>query len=91
VDKPKALFRRFKRLGVYEWSDVFKTAGNDLDTNVMAIRFHDTELLRPVKWNVFQEVLKANNVRTNLESPISISSKVFEEIYALAFDSPQVC
>lgn len=91
VDKPKALFRRFKRLGVYEWSDVFKTAGNDLDANVMAIRFHDTELLRPVKWDVFQDVLKANYVRTNLESPISISSKVFEEIYALAFDSPQVC
>ncbi len=91
VDKPKALFRRFKRLGVYEWSEVFKTAGNDLDTNVMAIRFHDTELLRPVKWDVFQEVLKANSVRTNLESPVKISSKVFEEIYALAFDPPQVC
>lgn len=91
VDKPKALFRRFKRLGVYEWSDVFKTAGNDLDANVMAIRFHDTELLRPVKWDIFQEVLRANNVRTNLESPVSISSQVFEEIHALAFDPPQVC
>lgn len=91
VDKPKAVFRRFQRLGVYEWSDVFTTAGNDLDKRVMAIRFHDTELLRPVKWDAFQKVLKANNVRTNLESPVSISSKVFEEIYALAFDSPQVC
>ncbi len=91
VDTPKAVFRRFQRLGVYEWPDVFKTAGNDLEKNVMAIRFHDTELLRPVKWDAFQEVLRANNVRTNLESPVSISSKVFEEIYALAFDPPQVC
>ena len=52
----------------------------------MAIRFHDTELLKPVKWDAFQKVLLENNTRTNLESPVSITSKAFEEIYALAFD-----
>ncbi len=88
VDKPKTLFRRFKRLGVYEWSDVFETAKHSLDTDIMAIRFHDTELIHPVPWDTFQEVLRRNGINTNLESPISITSQAFEEIYALALNSP---
>lgn len=88
VDKPKNLFRRFQRLGVYEWSDVFETARKDLETDVMAIRFDDTELLNPVKWDSFQSVLQSHTILTNLESPISITSQAFEEIYALAFNSP---
>lgn len=88
VDKPKNLFRRFQRLGVYEWSDVFETARRDLETDVMAIRFHDTELLNPVKWDSFQSVLQSCNILTNLESPVSITSQAFEEIYALAFNTP---
>ncbi len=88
VDKPKPLFRRFKRLGVYEWSDVFETAKHSLDNDIMAIRFHDTELTHPVPWDTFQEVLKRNRINTNLESPTSITSQAFEEIYALALHSP---
>ncbi len=44
VDKPKELFRRFRRLGVYEWRDVFKKSGNDLEKLMMTLRFSDTEL-----------------------------------------------
>ena len=84
IDKPKALFHRFKRLGVYEWSHVFETAKRDLQSNIMAIRIHDTELLHPVSWDVFQEVLQRHNIKTNIESPVRITTKAFEEIYALA-------
>ena len=90
VDKPKALFHRFKRLGVYEWSHVFETAKRDLQNDVMAIRFHDTELLRPISWDVFQEVLQRHKIKTNIESPVRITTKAFEEIYALALHPPTV-
>lgn len=91
IDNPKPLFRRFKRLGVYEWDDVFETAKSELENDVMAIRFHDTELIHPVPWDVFQEVLKRHGINTNLESPASISAQAFEEIYALALNSPTLC
>lgn len=90
IDKPKALFRRFKRLGVYEWSHVLETAKRDLQNDVMAIRFHDTELLRPVSWNIFQEILLRHSIKTNIESPVRITTKAFEEIYALALNPPSV-
>lgn len=87
IGKPKPLFKRFQRLGVYAWADVFKTARKDLERSIMAVRFHDTELLAPVAWDTFQEVLKRHNIRTNLESPARIPPVVFNEIYALAINS----
>ena len=90
VGKPKPLYKRFQRLGVYEWSDVFETAKGDTERNVLAVRFHDTELLQPVEWDTFQSILKENGVRTNLESPARIPANVFHEIYTLALNSPEI-
>ena len=90
VGKPKPLFKQFQRLGVYEWADVKETAGQDLERDIMAVRFHDTELLKPIAWETFQEILRRNNIRTQLESPARIPSSVFNEIYALALDPPAV-
>jgi predicted nucleic acid-binding protein/ribosomal protein S18 acetylase RimI-like enzyme len=85
VGPAKRLFRQFQRLGVYEWADVLATANGDANAEIMAIRFHDTELLRPITWDAFQLILRKHGVRTNLESPVTISSEVFSEVYALAF------
>jgi hypothetical protein len=90
VGKPKPMFRRFQRLGVYEWRDVIETARGDIENNIMAIRFHDTELLNPVEWDVFQGILKEHGVKTNLESPIRIPPAVFQAIYTLALDPSPV-
>jgi predicted nucleic acid-binding protein len=91
IGKPKPLFKRFQRLGVYEWADVLGTAKKDFERDIMAVRFHDTELLRPVAWDTFQGILKRNGIRTNLESPVRISATVFNEIYALALNSSALC
>jgi hypothetical protein len=53
IGTPKLLFRRFGRLGVYKWRKVVETAGG-LNRKLMAFRFDDTELLRPVPWNEVQ-------------------------------------
>lgn len=90
IGKPKSLFKRFQRLGVYEWADVLGTARKDFERDIMAVRFQDTELLRPVEWDTFQCILKRHEIRTNLESPVRISATVFNEIYALALDSSSI-
>lgn len=84
---PKALFSRFRRLGVYEWPDVLETADGKLDGEIEAFRFDDTELLRPVPWAQFQAILTLHGICNHqLQSPLRISSDAFGEIYAAALD-----
>ena len=78
VGKPKDLFRRFQRLGIYDWSNVYEVAGK-LDNDIMAIRFRDTEMLNnPIPLNKLQQILGQN---APIQSPRRISNQVFERIY----------
>lgn len=88
--KPKPLFKRHRHLGVYEWADVLETAGN-VDRDVMVFRFDDTELLRPISWAKFQQILRSHGISTQLQSPAAISKAAFGDLYAATFDPSQVC
>jgi len=78
VEKPKELFRRFRRLGVYQWRDVYKKADNDVDKPLMALRFSDTELFqKPVHRDWFRKV----GIKSNLQSPVAITKEQFASIY----------
>jgi hypothetical protein len=90
IDKPKALYSRFKRLGVYEWKDVLRTANGNLDREIMGFRFDDSELLRPVAWSTFQKILRSNGFTNNIQSPVEIPPSVFGEVYAAGFDSSKI-
>ena len=80
IGPAKAVYRRFKRLGVYEWRHVIKTAKNDPDGDVMALRFTRTELLpNCIQFNRIQELLQDRN--NQLISPIAITPDEFEAIY----------
>ncbi len=82
IDKPKSLYSRFRRLGIYEWRQVYETAGNNVENEIMAIKFSHTELFdTPVSWSDMQMILKNRGVKTTLESPISVDPGVFIEIY----------
>ncbi len=78
VGKPKELFGRFRRLGIYQWADVLRTARNDMDRDIMALRFSDTELFQaPVARSEFRKL----GIKSNLQSPVSISDDQFSTIY----------
>lgn len=82
IGKPKDLFKKFRRLGVYQWKNVFDTAKNNLDQEIMAVTFSDTHLLeQSLKWKVFQETLTRHSIKTNLQSPVAIGTGVFNELY----------
>jgi ribosomal protein S18 acetylase RimI-like enzyme/predicted nucleic acid-binding protein len=91
MDCPKPLFKRFQRLGVYEWRNVFETAGRNIEQPIMAFRFDDSELLRPMAWERFQEILEKHDNSHPLQSPAEISPQAFGEIYVASLDSPKVC
>ena len=82
IGKPKKLFKQFEDLGIYEWSDIAKTAGDK--ENIMAFIFSDTEL--------FEKNISLKRIETIFSdferkkfmplSPIKISQKTFLSIYA---------
>lgn len=83
---PKELYRRFRRLGIYAWSQVVETAGGDLDEVINALRFTDTELFgSPIPF------VEANNIleqfgrpRNQFQGPVQITSDLFMFMYKAA-------
>lgn len=82
VDKPKNLFRLFKRLGIYEWKHVFETAKSNIENDIMAIRFSHTQLFnQPVSLEKLKEIFENQKCSLVLQSPLSIPKEIFTEIY----------
>lgn len=84
VAKPKDAYRRFQRLGVYRWDDVFEIAEQNLDNDVMAFQFSATELFsRPIHWDSAREVLQRHGHKARIQSPVKITEACFLELYQL--------
>lgn len=87
VGPPKVLHSRFRRLGVYEWSHVLATAEQDLNRNIMAFRFDDTEIIDRVPLPDIKKVLEANGIGdNNMVGPFAISAGAFGELYTVPLD-----
>lgn len=83
MGRPKDLFRRFKRLGVYEWKHVLDTAGS-IDKHLMALEFCNTELFcKTISWNDTQAILQAHGISSTFQSPTRIPEEAFLEIYQI--------
>ncbi|NEO32804.1 MAG: GNAT family N-acetyltransferase [Symploca sp. SIO3C6] len=81
IGKSKELYRRFQRLGVYNESNV-ENVRKDINGNIMAIRFSDTELFnRPIDFQKLQQVLNKNNLL--IVSPNKINNESFIKLYNL--------
>lgn len=78
LGKPKELFRRFQRLGVYEWKDVYGAANNDITTDLVAFRFRMTERF---KVPVNMTTLASLDIRGPFMSPRRITEAQFAAIY----------
>lgn len=78
VGPATVLFREHEHLGVFIWENVRDLVDRDAHAPVMAFRFADTELFRcPIP---LIDAKKAG-LRSNLQSPTSISDELFATIY----------
>lgn len=81
IGKPKELYRRFRDLGIYEEKNVFDVADNNLEKDIMALRFSDTELFNKfIPLTKIQEVLCS---QSTMQGTCYISAKNFAKIYTL--------
>ena len=86
LDRPKELFRRFRRYGAFEWRDLFETCGGDVSQEVMALLFSHTFPLRrrvPLDeiWSVFDE----DGVGRSLQSPRKLEPGTFRKLLNLGY------
>ena len=82
VEKPKIVFNLFKRLGIYEWQDVYKTANQNINNEIMAIKFSHTQLFsNPVENERIKKIAEDNNHNLQVFSPYRISQELFMKIY----------
>ena len=83
IDKPKVLYSRFKRFGVYKWKDVFEVTKHNIHKEIMAFRFGHTEMLPfPIPFKELQKIWREKTgKRLSLQSPVKIPSEQFWNFY----------
>ena len=83
IGKPRELYQRFQRLGIYKFSDI-SNIKPDNNGNIMAIRFCNTELLKFIDYRKIQKIL---NTGFTFQSPYKINSTDFEKLYNIGTDN----
>ncbi len=78
IGKPKEVFKKFNRLGVYHWRDILKTVGGNIDEPLLAFRFSMTErFVNPVELGT----LESFGIAPPIMSARRISPKQFSQVY----------
>ena len=86
LDRPKELFRRFRRYGTFEWKHLYETCGGDISKKVMALLFsHTFPLRRRVPLDDIWEVFDEDGVARTLQSPRKIQPGTFRKLFRLGY------
>lgn len=82
IGSAKDLFRRFRRLGIYQWADILELA-EEPHADIMAFRFSKTELfVKPVSFGEAQGVLERHTGRrSQFQGPLAIPEACFLDFY----------
>ena len=86
IGKPKYLFSKYKKLGVYKWNDVYnEVAGHDLEKEIMAFKFSKTEIFKyPIYLSQLRAMWISEGKRfNNAVSALSIGNERFLKLYNL--------
>ena len=86
LDKPKELFRKFRRYGTFEWRHLYETCGGDISKEVMALLFsHTFPLRRRVPLDEIWKVFDEDGVARMLQSPRKIQPGTFRKLFRLGY------
>jgi predicted nucleic acid-binding protein len=83
IGRAKDVYSRFERLGIYEWEDVLRTAGNNVNNKIMALRFSNTVILpKPIDLQTLKSIIREEEDKDPpLQSPQPIHTRTFARIY----------
>ena len=83
VGPARAAFKKYRRLGVYEWNHLMAITDNKPDGRVMVINFDQTERLpHPVEMPRMMEIVDEHEHHSvSLQGPFAIAEATFSAIY----------
>ena len=86
VDTPKELFKRFKRYGTLEWTDLYAMSNRDISTNIMALRFsHTFPFRRRVPLSEIRRIFREDSLRGFIQGPRKIPQPTFSKLFQLGY------
>lgn len=90
INKPGPIFKRFRRLGVYQWQDLYNLAKSDVECDIMALKFSHTELFSaPLTLKIIRKAFDDFNIKVPLRSPIPLPNELFARLYLQGMDKAQ--
>ncbi|MDR3627424.1 MAG: GNAT family N-acetyltransferase [Ignavibacteriaceae bacterium] len=88
INKPKHLYAKYKRLGIYKWKDIMDTAKGVLENDIMSFSFDLTEnFSRPINTIILNKIYNKYLGKNFFfpQQPYRISEEVYFEIYSNGF------
>ena len=86
IGTPKDLFKRFKKFGILEWSDLYKMCGGDPTREVMALVFSHTFLFREsVPLETLRAICHEDRLGLVLQAPQRVPAATFRKIFGRGF------
>lgn len=80
---PKKLYKKFKKMGILEWKDLYDMCQGDPSKSIMALKFSHTFLFRkPVSLGDMKSVLGS---QISLQSPLMIRKEYFQQLFQLGY------
>lgn len=86
IDNPKVLFKKFKKFGILEWTDLYQMCGGDPTREIMALVFsHTFPFRKPVSLEAMRSVFDEDGLGLTLQSPLRVPAKTFRKIFERGF------
>ena len=82
VGIPKALFKKFKKLGILDWQDLYKMCDFDTEKEIMALKFsHTFPLQNPISLAKFRSTCEEDGVKPWVQSLTQIPMTTFQKLF----------
>lgn len=86
IGNPKALLRKFKKLGILDWQELYKMCGYNAEEELMALIFSHTFPFRnPISLEKYRSICEKDGVKISLQSPAQIPIQTFQKVFLAGY------
>ena len=86
VGNPKALFKKFKKLGILNWQNLYEMCDFDTDKEIMALKFSHTFPFRnPISLAKYRSICEEDGVKPWVQSLRPIPMATFQKVFHFGY------
>ncbi len=86
IGSPKQLLRKFKKIGILDWTNLFEMCEGDISRELMALKFsHSFPFRKPISLNALRNIAVESETSLVLQSPSRVSAETFQNVLRHGF------